>query len=153
MRQRLDDDQRQHREDDDHDHERAEQRDHAGDPAQLGLDQVAQRTAVAARRDEQDREVLHGAGEHDARQDPQHARQITHLRGQHRAHQRASAGDGGEVMAEQHVLIRRHVVQAVVVLPCRRHARGVQLEDLVGDESAVVPIGDQIHAYGGDHHP
>ncbi|KAG1437335.1 hypothetical protein G6F56_013156 [Rhizopus delemar] len=92
MRQRLHHDQRQHGQDDHHDHEGAEQRDHAGDLTQLGLAQVTQRTAVAAGRDEENREVLHGAGEHHAGQDPQHARQITHLRGQHRADTGRAAG-------------------------------------------------------------
>ena len=153
MRQRLHHDQRQHGQDDHHDHEGAEQRDHARDLAQFGLDQIAQRPAVTARRDEQDGEVLHGAGEHHARQDPEHARQVTHLGGQHRAHQGASPRDGGKVVAEQHVLVGRHVVQAVVVLPGRRHARGVQLEDVLGDEPAVIAVCDQVDAYGGNHHP
>ncbi|MNS64272.1 hypothetical protein D3C72_973930 [compost metagenome] len=153
MRQRLHHDQRQHGQDDHHDHEGAEQRDHARNLAQLGLHQVAQRTAVAASRDEQDREILHRAGEHHAGQDPQHAGQIAHLRGQHRADQRTRAGDGGEVVAEQHVLVGGHVVQAVVVLPCRRHARRVQLEHLARDEAAVITVCDQIYADGGNHHP
>ena len=153
MRQRLHHDQRQHGQNDHHDHEGAKQRDHTRDLAQLGLDQIAQRTAVAAGRDEENREVLHGAGEHHARQNPQHARQITHLRGQHRANQRAGAGDGGKVVAEQHVLVGRHIVQTIVMLPGRRHARGIQLENVLCDEAAVIAVCDQIDAYGGNHHP
>jgi hypothetical protein len=98
--QRLDHDQRQHRQDDDHDQEGAEQRDHAGDEAELGPDQLAQRPTVAAHRDEQDHEVLHRARQHHPGQDPQRAGQVAHLRRQHRADQRAGARDGGEVVAE-----------------------------------------------------
>ena len=95
---------------------RAEQRDQCPATVPISvLDQVAQRAAVAARRDEQDDEVLHRAGEHHAGQDPQRARQVAHLRGEHRADQRAGAGDGREVVAEQHVLVGGHVVEAVVV--------------------------------------
>ena len=89
--------------------------DGAGDRAQLGADHVAERAAVAPRGEEQDSHVLHRAGEHDAGQDPQRAGQVAHLRGQHRPDQRAGAGDGGEVVAEQHVPVGRHVVEAVVV--------------------------------------
>ena len=118
--QRLDDDQRQHGEQDHHDHEGAEQRDHAGDQAELGADQLAERAAVAAHRDEQDHEVLHRAGEDHAGQDPEQARQVAHLRGEHGADQRAGAGDGREMVAEQHVAVGRDVVEPVVVAIGRR---------------------------------
>jgi len=56
-------------------------------------------------------------------------------------------------MAEQHVLVGRHVVEAVVVLDRRRHPQPVELHDLAGDETAVEAIRDQIHADCGDHDP
>jgi hypothetical protein len=149
----LHDDQRQHGQDDHHDHEGAEQGDDARDLAHLGLDQVAQRAAVAAHRHEQHDEVLHGAGEHDAGQDPQHARQIAHLRGQDRSYERSCAGDGGEVVAEQHVAVGRHEVEAVVEFIGRGLALGVQAHHLVGDVQAVEAVGDQVDADGGDDHP
>ena len=68
-------------------------------------------------------EVLHGAGEHDAGEHPQRARQIAHLRREHGADQRAGAGDGREVVAEQHVAVGRHVVEPIVVADGRRRAR------------------------------
>ena len=95
------------------------------------LDQVAQRAAVAARGDEQHDEVLHRAGEHDAGQDPQHAGQVAHLRRQHRADQRTRARDRGEVVAEQHVFVGRHIVEAVVVPHGRRRARRVELQHVL----------------------
>jgi len=144
--ERLDDDQRQHREDDDHDHEGAEQGDDPRHPTLFLLDKVAERATVAPRGDEQDDEVLHRAREHHAGKDPQQAWQITHLGRQHRPDQRTGPGDCGEVMAVQHVLVRRHIVEPVVVAPGRRLAPRVQFEDARGDEQAVVAVRDQVDA-------
>ena len=69
--------------------------------AHLAADHLAERAAVAPRREEQHQHVLHRAGEHHADEDPERARQVAHLRREHRADQRSGAGDGGEVMAEQ----------------------------------------------------
>ena len=124
-RQRLDHDQRQHGEQDDHDQQHAEQRDAAGDRAHLGADHVAERAAVAPRREEQDDHVLHRAGEDDAGEDPQRAGQIAHLRREHRADQRPGAGDRREVVAEQDVAVGRHVIEAVVVAIGRRLPRRI----------------------------
>ena len=88
-----------------------------------------------------------------AGEDPQQAGQIAHLRGEHRADQGAGAGNGREVVAVEHVFVRRHIVQAVVVPPGRRHALAVQAEDLGGEEEAVVAVGDQVDADRGHHHP
>ena len=142
--QRLDDDQREHGEDDHHDHEGAEQRDDSGDRAQLGLDQVAERAAVAAHRDEEHQEILDRAGEYHAGQYPQHAGQIAHLGGEHRTDQRAGAGDRGEVVTVEHVFVGRNVVQAVVELPGRSHPLRIDSGDLVRDEERVIAVADQI---------
>ena len=70
--QRVHHDQRQHREQDDHDAEDRDHRDHPGDRADLVLAPSGQRLAVAPHRAaEQDHEVLHRAGEHDADDDPE----------------------------------------------------------------------------------
>ena len=45
---------------------------------------------------------MHGAREADAGDQPDEAGRIAELRREHRTDQRAGAGDGGEVMAEQH---------------------------------------------------
>ncbi|MCY1402099.1 hypothetical protein D9M71_172310 [compost metagenome] len=137
-------DQRQHREDDHHDHEGAEQGDGPRHLAHFLAHQFAQRTAVAAGGDEQDHEVLHRTGQHHAGDKPERAGQVAHLRGEYRAHQRAGAGDGGEVVTEEHVLVGRHVVQAIVVDDRGRGPVGVQLHHLGGDEQAVIAVGDQI---------
>jgi hypothetical protein len=57
------------------------------------------------------------------------------------------------VVAEQHVLVGRHVVQAVVVAVRGGLAVGVQPQHLVGDEQAVVAVGDEVGADRGGHHP
>ncbi len=55
-------------------------------------------------------------------------------------------------MAEQHVLVGRHVVQAIVV-DHRRVAGSIQLHHLVGDEQAVEAVGDQVQRNRGDDDP
>ena len=79
--------------------------------------------------------------------------QIAHLRGEHRADQRAGAGDGGEMMAEQHVAVGRHVIEAVVVAIRRRRPLRVDAEHLVGDEQRVEAVGDEVDAHRGDDEP
>ncbi|KAG0164432.1 hypothetical protein DFQ30_009963, partial [Apophysomyces sp. BC1015] len=147
--QRLHDDQREHRED----HEAAEQRDQPRHRAHLGLNQVAERAPVAARRDKQHDEVLHRAGEYDAGQNPQHPRQVAHLRRKHRADQRSRAGDCREMVSEQYRLIGRHIVQSIVMPPCGGHPCRVQLHDLLRDEATVVTVSNQVNAQRGDNDP
>ena len=73
----------------------------AADRAQFVAGHLAQALAIAAGRHEQDGHVLHAAAEHGADQQPQRAGQVAELHGQGGAHQRAGAGNGGEVVAEQ----------------------------------------------------
>ena len=153
VRQRLDDDQREHGKDDDHDRQNANQRERSGNRSQLHLDHLAQRLAVAPHRGEEHDEVLHGAGDHDADENPHRSRQEAHLRGQHRSHQRPRAGDRGEVVTVEHPLVRRHVVHAVVVPLGRRLAAVVEHEHLLGDELAVEAVGDEIRRERGGHQP
>ena len=50
----------------------------------------------------------------DADDDPDRARQVAHLRGEHGADERPGAGDRGEVVAEQHAPVGRLEVDVVV---------------------------------------
>ena len=84
-----------------------------GQPADLLARDVGERAAAAAHRGDEDDEVVHAAGQHRADQQPEEAGQVAELRGQHRADQRAGAGDGGEVVAEQHQRVHGHVVVPV----------------------------------------
>ena len=106
----------------------------AGGLAHFRPDHVAERAAVAAGRDEEHDEILHRAGEDHADQQPQHAGQIAHLRREHRADQRAGAGDGREMVAEQHPFVGGHVIEPVIAAHRRRDARIVEAERLFGDE-------------------
>lgn len=69
------------------------------------------------------------------------------------AMRRAGIGDGGEVMAEQHVAVGGNVVEPVVELVGRRLARGVERKHVVCNKLAVTGVSDQIDADGGGHDP
>ena len=111
--------------------------DRAGDRSHLRAHHVAERASVAPRGQEQHGHVLHRAGEDDAGENPQRARQVAHLRREHRTDQRAGAGDRREVMAEQHVTVGRNVIEAVIVTDGRRRPAGIDAEHFVGDEQRV----------------
>ena len=100
----------------------ADHRGHACGRAHLAADHLAERPPVAPRREEQHQHVLNRAREHDADEDPQRARQVTHLRREHRPHQRPGAGDSCKVVPEQDAAFGRHVVEAVVAPPGGRRA-------------------------------
>jgi hypothetical protein len=151
--QGLDDNERQHGQDDDHDHERAEQRDDARHRPEFGADQLTERAPIAAHGDEQDHEVLHRPGEHDASQDPHHARQVAHLRREDRPDERPRPGNGRKVVAIEHVLVGGNVVEPVVVAHRRCGPRRVELHHVPGDVEGVVAVGDQVDGDGRDHDP
>ena len=146
-------DHRQHREDDHHDHKGRHQRNHPGGCPHLFFHQLTQRTTVATGGDEQHHEVLHRARQHHPREDPDHPRQVAHLRGQYRPHQRACPGNRREMVTEQHFFIGRHVVQTIVVAHGRRHARAVYAQHRLCDIAAIKTVCDQINADGGDDDP
>ncbi len=79
------------------------------------LHHLAERFAIAPDGGEEDHKILHRAAEHDADQNPECARQITELGGEHRADQRPGPGDGGEMMAEDDPFVCFYEVPAVVV--------------------------------------
>ena len=84
--------------------------------------------------------------EADAGDEPDQPGRVAELRREHRADERAGAGDGGEVMAEEHQPVRRVVVLAVVRLCAGVDARVVERHDPRGDERAVVAVGDRQDA-------
>ena len=69
-------------------------------------------------------EVVHAPAEHRADEQPQEARAVAELRRQHRSDQRPGAGDRGEVVPEQHPLVRRDVVVAVLEAGARASRAG-----------------------------
>jgi hypothetical protein len=103
--------------------------------------------------DEQHHKVLHRAGQHHPGEDPDHPRQIAHLRRQHRPHQRPRAGNRRKMVTEQHFFIGRDIIEAVVMPHGGRHARRVNRQHVFGDIEAVKTIGDQINADCRDDNP
>ena len=97
--------------------------------------------------------VLHGAGEDDADDDPDRARQVAHLRGEHGADERAGAGDRGEVVAEQDPPVGRLEVHVVVQALGRGGPRVVDTQHLAGDEAGVEAVRDRVRAHSGGDQP
>ena len=79
--------------------------------------------------------------------EPDEPGRVAELRREHRADQRPGAGDGGEVMAEQHQPMGWMVVLAVVTAMCAGVIRESSSDhDARGDEGAVVPVRDREDA-------
>ena len=95
-------------EDRDHGHE-------AGERTDLGAGDVGERAATVTDGGDQHGEVLHASGQHGADEEPEKAGSESELGGERRTDQRAGAGDGGEVMSEEHPARGRDVVVAVGV--------------------------------------
>jgi len=151
--QRVHHDQRQDREQDDHDREHGDHRRHTRDFADLLLGHLTERLTVATQRAKEDGEVLHRAAEHHADDEPQRPGEETELRREHRADERSRPRDGGEVMAEQHPLVRGHEVTAVVEALRRCGALGIEAEDARGEEFRVEAVGDDVRTDGGRQQP
>ena len=147
--ERLDDDEAQPGQGDDDDEQDGQRHDDARPAAQFGAGDLGERLAAAAHGGGQHEHVLHGAGEADADDQPEQAGHVAVLDGEHRADERAGAGDGGEVVAEEDPLVGRVVVLAVVELMRGRGSRVVEGGDAGGEEGAVVAVGDGQHA---QHH-
>lgn len=153
VRERVHDDQREDREQDDHDDE---DRDQGGDPADrayLVARHLTERAAVAAGGEEQRHHVLDGAGEDDADDEPDRARQVSHLRGEHGTDQRTRPRDGGEVVAEQDPAVGGMEVDAVVQPFGGGRAVLVDLQNPVRDEPGVEAVRDGVRAEGRREHP
>ena len=93
-------------------------------------DDLGQRAAAAPDRRPQDDEVVDRARQAAPGDEPDEPGRIAELRRQRRTDQRAGAGDGGEVVAEEHPLGRGIVVVAVVLGMSWRDPRVVQHHDL-----------------------
>ena len=151
--QRVDDDQREHREQDDHDRENRDHRRQAGHRVHFLFRHLAERLAVAPDRRDEDREVLHGAAQDDAQDEPERPRQKPELGRQRRPDQRARAGDRREMMAVGDPAVGRMEVAPVVEPLGGRRPLGIEREDLRRDESPVEPVRDQVRADAGDENP
>ena len=76
---------------------------------------VGERPAAAPHRGPEPEGILHRAGQTDAADQPDQAGRVAELRREHRADQRPGAGDGREMMAEQHPPAGGEVVGAVAL--------------------------------------
>ena len=115
----------QHRQNDHHDHQNAYGSNDARHRAHFLLDHVTQRFAIAAHGNEQHHHVLHRACKHHPKNNPQRARQITHLRRKHRPDQWPRARNRGKMVTKQHAFVRGHIIQTIVVTLGWRHAQRV----------------------------
>ena len=79
--------------------------------------------------------------------------QIAHLGGQHRADEWPGPGDGGEMMAEQHSPVGRHVVGAVVENFGRCGVVVARANDLHLDQPGIEPESDDVRADRRDDKP
>jgi hypothetical protein len=92
-------------------------------------------------RSHQHGEILHAPGQDGADQQPKEARRKPELRRQSRPHQRSGAGDGREVMSEEHPSWRSDIVMPVGVRCAGSRAAIVERQSLRGNERAVVTVG------------
>ena len=153
MSQGFHHDHRQHCKDNDHDHKAGHQRNHPGGWPHLFFDQLTQRATVTARRNKQHHEILHRTGENHPSEQPDHPRQVAHLRRQYRPHQRTCSGNGRKMVTEQHFLVRRHIVQPVVMAHRWRHTRRVNRQHIFGDIQPIKTVSDQIDTDRRHHNP
>jgi hypothetical protein len=56
-------------------------------------------------------------------------------------------------MAEQHVAVGRHIIEAVIVSVSRCLPSGINTQHPVGDEQGVEAEGNEVNAQGGDDQP
>ena len=108
---------------------------------------------IATNRNEKHHEILHSASQNNTDQQPKQARQITHLCCQHGADQRTSARNRCEMMAEQHIFVGRHIVQAVIQTHGRCEPIGIQTHHVFGDVQGIKAVGNQVNRYGRSHDP
>ena len=151
--QRLHHDEGQHREQDDHDGDNADQGEKARQGPDLLAHHLAKRFASPADRTEQDDGVVHGAAEGRTDEDPQHARKVAELRGQHRSDERTRSGDRREVVSKHDPAVGLNVITAVFMHNGWRRAQLVDGQHPGHQPGTVEAPGDGEHAYGGHHHP
>ncbi len=94
------------------------------------------------------------AAEDDAEEDPEKARVEAELRGEHGSDQRARAGDGGEVMAEEDDTCSCGWKFCPSSRRARwRDARVVEAEHARCDEGRIIPVRDRQNRQRPEHPP
>ena len=113
--------------------------------------QRADGLAAVALRGPQDAHVVHAGYENGAQGDPQECRQPAPNDGDGRADDGSGTGNRGEVVAPEHELVRRHVVDAVVHGVCWGFIALGKLEDAFAEEFRVDEVSTDDHRESDDH--
>ena len=153
LAQCVHDDEREDRDDDRHDEHGRDDRCRTSEATQLLAGHLAQRNRAGTHREEQYEVVLNRAGKNHTDDDPNRARQVTHLGRQNRANQRASARDRSEVVAIQDATVSRHVVLAVILHFRRCCSTVIRLSDLTLDVLCIEAVRDQVGTDGRENQP
>jgi len=111
--ERVDDDEGGNGEQDDDDAEHRDVGYETANAADFRFCHRGERLAVAADGKEQDDEILHATAQDCAGDDPERAGQVAELGSEDWTYERSGAGDGGEVVPEDHPLVGGNEVAAV----------------------------------------
>lgn len=103
---------------------------------------LGEREPILAHRGQQHDKVVDAAGQAGADEDPDEARQVTPLRGEHGPDQRSGAGDGGEVDAKEDQAAGGVVIDAVAQAVGGGDAAVVEHGHARGEKGAVEAVGD-----------
>ncbi len=129
------------------DQENEQDRDHCDqsrERADLGARNVRQRTSTMAHRRDQHHKVLYTTCQDRSHQDPKKAGCESELGREGRSHQGTGAGDGGEVMSEQHPTGRDNIVVPVRIEVSGRRPAVVKRQCFSSNVCAVVAVRQSI---------
>ena len=99
-----------------------------------------------ANRGKQHDHVVDAAGEHGTDQNPERTGHEAELSRQHRPQKRSGCRNCREMMAEQDVFVRLHIVMAVGLSDCRCFPVIAQIHHLGGDKNPIKPVGNGENA-------
>jgi hypothetical protein len=114
---------------------------------------LAESFAVAAHGAKENGEILHSAGEDCAEENPKSAWEVTELRGECWADERAGSGDGGEMMTEQNPFVGGFKIVAIAQAFGGSGAAVIEQHDFGGNEFCVEAEADGVNAGGGGYEP
>ena len=152
LRERVHDRETQAGERDDDDEEDRDRGGGARDRSDFGARDLGQRAAASPGRRPQDDQIVNGAGEADAADQPDQPWRVAELRRQHRTDERTRPGDRGEMVTEEHPPGRRVVVVPVGAGVRRRDPRVVEDQDARGDERAVIAVCEHQNPENRENH-
>ena len=96
---------------------------------------------------------MHRAAKRRTDEHPEHAGQVTELRGKHGADQRTGSGNRGKMVTEDDPLVGFDEVTSVTVHLGRRRTQVVKREHLRHQPRGMETVADRENAKGRDHHP